>query len=417
MIILYEILSFFILILSPIIFLYRILINKEHKTRFLEKLSISPKYSRNEKMVWFHCCSVGELRSIIPLIKKLESKHKNKLILITTSTLSSSLIFNQEKFKKAIHQFFPIDNYFLTNKFINYWKPSVAIFVESEVWPSMFYNLKNKNIPLILLNARITNKSFKKWRKIKSFSTKIFNKIDLALPQNNETKKYLKELGVNNVKSLGNLKYSSIENKKSFLKEKNIIKNFKKRLLICAASTHNGEEEIFVKSHLQLKKNHKKLLTIIIPRHIKRTDEIIETIKNYNLKYELHSDKKNLKSNPDIYLVDSYGQNENFYSISKTVFMGGSFIKHGGQNPLEAARLGCNVLHGPYVSNFNEVYSLMKELNISTLVKSHKHLNKTLVLSLKKSKKNANYIKIKKIGSKILYKNIKELDNFLDNEN
>ena len=277
MIILYEILSFFILILSPIIFLYRILINKEHKTRFLEKLSISSKYSKNEKIIWFHCCSVGELRSIIPLIKKLESKHKNKLILITTSTLSSSLIFNQEKFKKAIHQFFPIDNYFLTNKFINYWKPSVAIFVESEVWPSMFYNLKNKNIPLILLNARITNKSFKKWRKIKSFSTKIFNKIDLALPQNNETKKYLKELGVNNVKSLGNLKYSSIENKKSFLKEKNIIKNFKKRLLICAASTHNGEEEIFVKSHLQLKKNHKKLLTIIIPRHIKRTDEIIET--------------------------------------------------------------------------------------------------------------------------------------------
>ena len=417
MIIIYEILSFTVLIFSPIILLTRIIINKEHKTRFIEKLSIISGLKKSDKIIWFHCCSVGELRSIIPLVKKLEDKYKKKQILITTSTLSSSQIFNQEKFGKTIHQFFPIDNFFLNRKFLDFWKPDIAIFVESEIWPSMFYILKKKRIPLILLNARITNKSFNKWKKIKIFSKNIFSKIDLALPQNNETKNYLNNLGVKNIKFLGNLKYSSIDNKKIKLEDNNFLKNLKNKLLLCAASTHRGEDEIFIKSHIYLKKKYKKLLTIIIPRHIKRSNEIIEIVKKYNLKFELYSEKKNLKTNPDIYLVDAYGQNEKFYSLSSTVFMGGSFIKHGGQNPLEPARLGCNVLNGPHVDNFKEVYSLMNKLNISTTVKSQSHLKKLLTQKLKKSKKNLNYIKIKKIGSKILYNNINELDNFLNNEN
>ncbi len=415
MIILYEILSLILLFFSPIIIILRILKKKEHVTRFIEKFGFFSKLKNKKKIIWFHCCSVGELRSIIPLIKGLEKKYNNFNFLITTSTLSSSQIFEKEKFERSFHQFFPIDNHFITKKFINFWKPTLAIFVESEIWPSIINNLHRKNIPILLLNARITKKSYSKWKKLGIFSRKIFSKIYLALPQNKETGIYLKNLGLKKIKYLGNLKFSSIDKNIFPKKYQNRIKKFDNRIIFCAASTHEGEDEIFVRLHKEIKKKINKLLTIIIPRHIKRTENIIELIKNYNLTYELHTE--NNKNKNDIYIVDAYGESEKFYSLSKTVFMGGSLIKHGGQNPLEPARLGSRVINGPYISNFKEVYSLLNKLKISTTVRSNKELKKYMLTYLKKSKKNKNYFKIKKIGNKILYKNIKEIDNLLKNEN
>ena len=188
MIFFYELITSLLLLLSPLVFIFRIFKKKEHIIRFKEKLCFFSKSRKKGKIIWFHCCSVGELRSVMPIINKFESRSEIKQILVTTSTLSSSLVFEQQNLKKTIHQFFPIDNFLLTKNFVNYWKPNVAIFVESEIWPSMFYRLKKKNIPLILLNARITKKTYKRWRNINIFSKNIFNKIDLALPQNHETK-------------------------------------------------------------------------------------------------------------------------------------------------------------------------------------------------------------------------------------
>ena len=167
-----------------------ILNNKEHPKRFLEKIGIFSDKPNVAKLIWFHCSSVGEILSIIPLIEKLEKKRGIKKILLTSSTLSSAKVFNKFKFKKTIHQFFPIDVNFITNKFLSQWKPSVAIFVESEIWPNMIFNLKKRNIPLILLNARITKKSFNRWKKISIFSRLLFNKFDICLSQNNETKNF-----------------------------------------------------------------------------------------------------------------------------------------------------------------------------------------------------------------------------------
>ena len=210
----YRLVANFIFIISPIIIIYRIFKKKEDPKRFLEKIGKFDKKNTNNDLLWFHGSSVGEILSIIPLIEKLEKNKNVKKILVTSSTLSSSSVLQKLKLKKTIHQFFPIDTNFLSEKFLNYWKPSIAIFIESEIWPNMILNIKKKSIPLLLLNARITKKSFNKWNSISSLSKNLFGNFDVTFPQNNETKKYLKILGAKKIKMIGNLKFSENEIKK-----------------------------------------------------------------------------------------------------------------------------------------------------------------------------------------------------------
>ena len=255
----YQLLISILLIFSPLIILYRILKNKEDKFRVKEKFCLSSKLRGKGKLIWFHGSSVGEIMSIIPIINEYEKKNSINTILITSSTLSSSKILQRLKFKKVIHQFYPIDHIFFSKKFLDHWKPSKAIFLESEIWPSMFKSLKIKNIPLILLNARISKKTYGRWKKLGKFSHSIFNLINVAYPQNSDTKKFLKKLNVENINLIGNLKF--IGNNKLIKKknEKNFLRSFNKYKTFVAASTHNTEEVFVAKSHLILKKNTRTL--------------------------------------------------------------------------------------------------------------------------------------------------------------
>ncbi len=409
---LYQILLTLILIVSPIIITFRVVKKKEDLKRFKEKFSITQEKRSNGNLIWFHGSSVGELMSIIPLIKHYEKSKFINQILITSSTVSSSKILKKLKFKKIVHQFYPIDQFFITRRFLNYWRPSSAIFIESEIWPSMFKQLKDKKIPLILLNARITGKTFKKWMYIENFAKLIFKNIDISFPQNIETQNYLNKLKVRNIKVTGNLKF--IENQNHNINKINsaLKLQLSKRKIWVASSTHKNEEIFCAKAHLELKKKINNLLTIIIPRHIHRADEIKKEIENLNLKIVFHSDKpKNLKK-ADIYLVDTFGETKNFHKISSSVFLGGSIIKRGGQNPLEAARYGAKILHGPNIDNFKDVYKLLNSFKISKQVTSSKKL--ALSITFKKNRKIGN--KIKNIGVKILNKTIKELDKHIINE-
>ena len=184
----------------------------------------------------------------------------------------------------------------------------------------MLKSLKSKKIKIYLLNARLSRKSFKKWKKFKKVGIEIFNYFDYIFPQNRETLNYLKFFKVKKLRILGNLKFC--ENQK-LKKNKSLSKIFNKHKILCAASTHYNEEELISNVHLNLKKRFNNLLTIIIPRHVERTNEIIEDLKNKNLKYVCHSDKKKLKTNTDIYLFDTYGESKSFYKISTVVFLGG----------------------------------------------------------------------------------------------
>ena len=409
---LYQIIILLILILSPLIIIFRLLKKKEDINRFIEKFSFPSKKRVNGKLIWFHGASVGEIMSIIPLIKHYEKNKSVKQILITSSTLSSSKILKQFKFKKIIHQFYPIDFYLFTNKFLNFWKPDVSIFIESEIWPCMFQNINKKKIPLILINARLTKKTFSRWIRIKNFSKLIFNCLTVAYPQNKETNSYLKKLTKRRINYLGNLKFAEVGNYYLDKFNSNLESEFKKRKIWVASSTHNPEEIFCGKAHIHLKKKCKNLLTIIIPRHIHRVSKIASELEDLGLNVTLHSAKNQTLKNTDIYLVDSFGETKKFHKISSSVFLGGSIIKRGGQNPLEAARYGANTLHGPNITNFTDIYKLLKSFNVSRTVYTPKQL-----ASFIKFKKNRNTgMKIKNIGDKILKKNINELNKYILNE-
>ena len=412
MYLLYQIIIFIILIFSPLIIIFRILKNKEDNKRFIEKFSIPSKKRNKGKLIWFHGASVGELLSIIPLIKNYEKKKYIKQILVTSSTLSSSKILRKFNLKKTVHQFYPIDSFFLTNKFLEFWKPSIAIFIDSEIWPCMFKNIKKKNIPLILLNARLTKKTFKRWIRFKDFCTQVLSNITISYPQNRETQMYLKKLKSKKLKYLGNLKFA--ENHTDNLDKINLRlkKQLIKKKLWVASSTHEGEEIFCAKAHIELKKKIKNLITIIIPRHIHRSQNIISEIERLNLKVSYHSSKPKSLKNTDIYIVDTFGETKKFHRIGCSVFLGGSIIKRGGQNPLEAARYGAKILHGPNIDNFKDVYKLLKFFKVSNKIHSPKELASSITF-----KKNKNIgIRIKNIGRKILKNTIKEIDNFIINE-
>ena len=406
----YEVLGLIFIIFSPIIFLIRIFLGKEDPKRFLEKFCIYSKKFKIKKTIWLHGSSVGEILSVIPIINALEKNKNIKKIILSSSTTSSALIFSKYNFKKTTHVYFPIDTNYLSNKFIKYWKPQVAFFIDSEIWPNMFNNLNINKIPIILLNGRITRKSFGRWMKFPNFAEKIFSKISLAMPQNNETSKYLKKLGVKKIKIAGNLKYF-VHQKKSL--DKNTKKKFKNRLIFCAASTHYNEELFIGKMHKELRLKNKNLLTILIPRHANRSSAITNELKNIGLKIITRSSNEQISKSTDIYIVDTYGETSKFYELSNITFLGGSLVPHGGQNPLEPARMGSYILHGPNVQNFTEIYNMLSKLNISAKINSIFNMKKIVNKKIKYKQPKKVGQKLINIGNNILKKNLNEINKYL----
>tara|TARA_B100001996_G_scaffold355753_1_gene318597 strand:+ start:12 stop:1244 length:1233 start_codon:yes stop_codon:yes gene_type:complete len=406
----YEVLGLIFIIFSPIIFLIRIFLGKEDPKRFLEKFCIYSKRFKIKKTIWLHGSSVGEILSVIPIINALEKNKNIKKIILSSSTTSSALIFSKYKFKKTTHVYFPIDTNYLSNKFIKYWKPQVALFIDSEIWPNMFNNLNINKIPIILLNGRITGKSFRRWMKFPNFAKKSFGKISLAMPQNNETSKYLKKLGVKKIKISGNLKYF-VHQKKSL--DKNTKKKFKNRLIFCAASTHYNEELFIGKMHKELRLKNKNLLTILIPRHANRSSAIANELKNIGLKIITRSSNELISKSTDIYIVDTYGETSKFYELSNITFLGGSLVPHGGQNPLEPARMGNYILHGPNIQNFTEIYNMLSKLNISSKINSIFNMKKIVNKKIKYEQPKKVGQKLIHIGNNILKKNLNEINKYL----
>ena len=360
---------------------------------------------KNKINIWIHAASVGELMSIVPIIRKLENNKKVKNILLSTSTTSSAKIFKNLRLKKTSHVYFPLDNNYIVKKFIRYWQPELAIFIDSEIWPNMFSNLKSNNIPIIIMNARITERSFNRWQIFSKFASQVFGKISLALPQNLETLRYLKLLKVKNIQVAGNLKYYGQKN--NHYEEVKLLKNkFKDFKIWCAASTHNEEEILIGKLHKKLKKSEKKLVTIIIPRHINRTNEIINALNNLDLNCITHSSNQKLREDTDIYLVDSYGESSKFYSLTNVCFVGGSIIKHGGQNPLEPARLGNYIISGHNVKNFKEIYAFLYNHKLSSSTSNILTMENIILKKINNKISNKNIKKIIKIGNDVLKKNL-----------
>ena len=307
----------------------------------------------------------------------------------------------------------------LQTNFLNHWKPNLSIFIDSEIWPNLILQANKREIPLLLLNARITKKSFLRWKLIINFAKKIFEKFDLCIVSNKESENFLKILGAKNIKNYGNLKFSNIKTDLNIKLDTDFINKISGRKIWCAASTHPNEEILCAKSHLKIKESFGNILTIIIPRHIDRVEKINKELSNLNLKIVLSSNLDHMDIKTDILLVDSYGETLRFYNISKYVLLGKSLVKSlkkdSGQNPIEAASLGCKIFHGPNVSNFIEIYEYLKKLGISKEVNNPDELSLLLVEEFKKDKaKNHEIAKIiENYGQNIFNSVIIELKKYI----
>ena len=407
-----------------LIFLRKIL-NKEDKKRFKEKIfpnCFNVIKNKEAKLVWFHAASIGELKCIIPVLKELNKSKEKFEFLITTVTLSSSYIADKEfkRFANIHHRFFPIDVSFVIQKFIKLWKPKFILLVESEIWPNIIIEAKNCKIPLGLINARITEKTYKRWKLIPYFSQKIFQAFDICLSSNLETSKYLEKLNAKNIFNTGNLKLiNTIEKDKIFNENKELLKENK---FWFAASTHEGEEDFCLETHLKLKKKLDKIITIIAPRHINRTKKIKYICEKYKLNYQILNSNEKIKEGKEIILINSFGVLLNYFKYAKSVFVGKSMFKHfkkvGGQNPVEAASLGCKIYHGQFIYNFKEIYEILEKNNISKVIKTSDELAESLAKDLTNSKKRTEIFSelMDKLGQKTLYDNMKNLNNFIINE-
>ncbi len=413
----------------PIIILliyYRKLIGKEDVDRYKEKIfSSNFKVVKKEKskLIWFHAASIGELKSIIPIIIQLNKYYDGLDFLVTSITLSSSNIAKEEfrHMENVYHRFFPVDEYFNIKRFLSSWEPKAIFLVDSEIWPNLILCARNKKIPLILINARITKKSYRRWGIVSNFAKEIFFSFDLCLSSNEETTKYLKELNAKNVINTGNLKLISNVNDQK-IKDKNfdILKNSR---FWFAASTHNGEEKFCLLTHLKIKKKFKEVKTIIAPRHISRAHSIKKLCDNYNLNCQLLNKNELISKDSEIIIINSFGILSNYFNYTKSVFMGKSLIKKlenvSGQNPIDAAKLGCKIYHGSYVYNFQEIYDILKTKGITKLIKNSDELAENLIKDLENPIKNdENYSQfLESLGKKTLNNCMMNIKKLISNEN
>ena len=423
MILTYRILTTILYPFFLIIIFFRKILNKEDKYRYKEKILPSHfkvKRKKNTKLIWFHAASLGELKSIIPIIKELDNNN-NLEFLITTVTLSSSNLAALEfkNFQNIYHRFLPIDVLFLIKKFLNEWSPYAVFFVDSEIWPNLLFQAKKKNILIGLINARITSRTFNRWRKIPRTSKKIFGLFNLCLTSNSETKDYLEKLGATNIHYKGNLKLiNQIDENK--IKDPNHRILSKKRFWF-AASIHENEDIYCFKTHINLKKKYQDVLTIIAPRHIQRVNKIKDLSKKYNLNTQILNKGDLISEGKEILIINSFGVLNNYYKYAKSVFIGKStlkkFDKNGGQNPIEAALLGCKIYHGPYVYNFKEIYELLEKNFISKKIENYDELSNNLINDLKifKKEKNSASNLINDYSQKTLTNTMKKVNYFLFN--
>ena len=414
----YPLLCFFIY--------FRKILKKEHPERYKEKIAISffnaVKKKVNSKLIWFHAASIGELKSIIPIIKELNSKNNNLEFLITSITLSSSNLAKVEfeKYNNVYHRFMPLDVGFLINKFLHVWKPDRIFLVDSEIWPNLILKANENKIPLALINARITLKTFKRWSIFPATSKKIFNLFNLCLTSNEETKNYLKKLNAKNIYFNGNIKLINKIDKIDIINlNEKILSNNR---FWFAASTHKEEDLFCLKTHLKLKEKFKNLITIIAPRHIERVSDIKYLGEKLNIKMQILNKNEMILKDTEIVIINSFGILQNYFKYAKSVFIGKSIIKkfmfNGGQNPIEAAKLGCKIYHGPYVYNFKEIYSILAKNNISKEITTFEELSTNLIQDLKDYKKKDIQISdiINDLGQKTLTDTMKNINKFLFNE-
>jgi 3-deoxy-D-manno-octulosonic-acid transferase len=340
---------------ASLVLSYRLKKGKEHAVRLPERRGETDIPRPPGRLIWFHGASVGEMNAVFPLIDRVRAQNLN--VLVTSGTVTSAGVAEKRLPHDVIHQFAPIDLPQFAARFLDHWKPDLGLFIESDLWPSMILAAADRNVPLILINGRLSERSFNRWRMAPRTIGALLRRFDLCLAQSTDDGARYAGLGAPRISTTGNLKLdvpapAADEDKLAQLQEA-----LGSRPVVAAASTHPGEETEIIDAHRRLKHTFPGLLTIIAPRHPERGQGIAEIAKLAGLNAVLRSQDQLPRASTDIYVADTLGELGLFYRLAPIVFMGGSLVSHGGQNPIEAIKLGAAVLHGPHVSNFAEIYA------------------------------------------------------------
>ena len=334
---------------------------KEDIKRFNERIG-RPKLKRPEgKLIWFHGASVGESISMLPLISKLLEAYPQAHVMVTTGTTTSAEIMAKRLPERAFHQYIPIDNPAFAKRFLKHWQPDLVLWFESELWPAMLSNIKKRNIPLILVNGRISNKSFKRWQQFDFICKELLDCFSFCLGQSEEDAYRLRVLGAKEAVCLGNLKYAGLPLPIDEKEKASLEKQIGNRPVWLFASTHNDEEAKLGRYLEEMEKSVPNILTIIAPRHPQRGTEIAQTLQDMGLKTALRSAKEKITDKTQVYIADTIGEMGLWYSLCPIVFIGGSLIPHGGQNFIEPSRMRDATLVGPYMHNFTEAMNRAKK--------------------------------------------------------
>jgi len=342
---------------APRVLARRLTRGKEHPERLSERRGETSLTRPQGPLIWVHGASVGEMLAVVPLIERLRAQ--DFAVLVTSGTVTSAALAEQRLPDGAIHQFIPLDAPRFVRRFLDHWRPDLALFVESDLWPNLILSCAERRIPMIVVNGRLSERSFSRWRLVPGAIAALLSRFDLCLTQSAADAERYAQLGAPRVISTGNLKLdvpAPPVDEAALARLKEIIGT---RPVVAAASTHPGEETAIITSHRRLRAKFPTLLTIIAPRHPARGESIAAIANVAGLATALRSHRAQPMPDIGVYVADTLGELGLIYRLAPIVFMGGSLATHGGQNPIEAIRLGAAVVHGPHVWNFAEIYATL----------------------------------------------------------
>lgn len=352
----------------------RLKAGKEDAGRIRERKGEAGRPRPDGPLVWIHGASVGESLSVIPLVERLGADIPGCNFLVTTGTVTSATLMQERLPSGAFHQFIPLDHPDYVEAFLNHWRPDAALFVESEFWPNLILSARNCTKFMALVNGRVSPRSFEDWRRQPNAIKFILSSFDVILAQDPQNAERLSQLSGRPVETLGNLKYAAtpLPADETVLGELRQQIGARPRWL--AASTHPGEENVVLSAAKILRDDIGDLLTIITPRHPGRGEEVAALCAAEGLSYARRSSGDPITPATDVYIADTLGELGLFYRLCDVSFVGGSLKEIGGHNPLEPARLGAAILHGPNVFNFTETYAAMRKTGGAALTRNDREI-------------------------------------------
>src|SRR3954454_10220730 len=343
--------------LAPVLIKRRLKKGKEDPARVGERRGISRDIRPHGPLVWIHGASVGEVLAAAALIERLRALEIR--VLLTSGTVTSAAIVAKRFPGDIIHQYVPYDSPRYVDRFLDHWRPSLALFVESDLWPNLILSSAARRLPMVLINGRMSHRPLPRWRRLAGTISALLGRFDICLAQSDLDAERFAALGSRNVVPTGNLKLDVPAPPADAAKLERLMAVTRGRAIVVAASTHPGEEEVLLGVHRELAGYFPRLLTVIVPRRPNRGEAIARSIPACGLRVTLRSREELPTGTTDIYVADTMGELGLFYRLAPIVFMGGSLIEHGGQNPIEAVKLGASIVHGPHVFNFTDVYDTL----------------------------------------------------------